>query len=663
MIKLSAIFSDHALYLHSAPLTVRGRATNEEGVELRLCLNGKTVTAVQDRTDENGSFAVTFVTPVASFDSYEMQILCGEDKTVIKDVLFGELWLASGQSNMEMENFTQPECDEILDSMSEMKIRAFSAPRYEGGADHPYEPLEFYEGCWRCTDRQEHRELWEKTSATATAWARHLYSFLKENRKENIPVGFADLSKGGASMQSFLIKDDIEDKRVYEYLSSTGKIFTEESFNKQGGNNYQQLSAQYNVLIAPTKGIRYRGILWYQGECNLGNEYMRRIYGDMLKQMRTSYKKIFAADNDTFPLIASQIYPWIYTEESGECRIAYINKAIADLSKKYPREHLYFPVCDLKASFAFEQSNHPIHPTHKYLHGERMALLCENACYSRRVKGVQKLPPYADKVRIHDGRMYISFKYTGTGLHIEGHKLRGIYIRSSEGVYTPAESYIVDSKTLCVYHPFIKNPAHVAYAVSDFEHGTNLFAGEFPVTPFATDMKKGERKLNIEIKNFTNTELDGEVIFNGDTNGIIDCYRQPIFYPAEEGTTLVYDTDFSRSGRSLRVHGKTNKFGVYVPSRRFHLLDLENYAELRAWLLNTAALTVSLVLYFDNGKEYTLAAKQLQKKRGGWGEYAFDLGDIPEGKIGKMQFAFEIGEENPVSRYVNMDSIALVPKK
>ena len=662
MIKLSGIFSDHALFLHSSELTVRGVAQKESAVSLALTLNGRDVRSVSGTTDGTGRFALTFKTPLASFDAYEMTVKCASESVTLKDILFGELWLASGQSNMAMENRTQAECDEMLRSLKGVHIRAYKSVEYLANAEYPCEPLEFYEGCWAASEIDEHLALWENLSATATAWAKHLFTFLKDLKRGDVPVGFADLSRGGASVRSFLIKDScVKNKKIYRYFSTTDKLVTPENWNTRGEANYQQLSAQYNLLISHTAGVKYRGVLWYQGECDLVNEHLRRIYAEELFELRKSYKEVFASDGDTFPLIASQIYPCQYTEKSGECRIAYLNKAIADLSRKYPKEHIYFPVCDLKAAFEVANPNHPIHPTHKYVHGERMALICENACYGRRVKRAQTLAPRAEKVKIEDGKIYVTFGHVGTGLFVKGRKVKCLYVRSADGVYTPAESYVADERTLCVYHPFIKAPAHVAYAVSDFEHDANLFAGEFPVTPFATDMGKEYPLLNVEIKNFTNMEVDSEV---GDfeAHGTTHCYRQPVFYPAD-GTTLVFDSDFSRSGRSLRLHGEGERFGAYVLSRKFHLLDMHNYSELRAWFLNTRGLSATLTFSYSDGRSYTVAAKHLKDERSGWGEYSFDLTGLVGTDISKMQFDFEISRENPLNMYVNIDCITLVPKK
>lgn len=662
MIKLSGIFSDHALFLHSSDLTVRGIAQKNCSVSLTLSLSGRTVTFSRGMTDETGRFALTFKTPRASFDAYEITVECASESVTLRDILFGELWLASGQSNMAMENRTQGECDEMLRSLKGLHLRAYKSVEYAAGAAHPYDPLEFYEGRWAASEIEEHTELWENVSATATAWAKHLFTFLNGKGRGDVPVGFADLSRGGASVRSFLIKDScVKNKKIYRYFSTTDKLVTPENWNTRGEANYQQLSAQYNLLISHTAGVKYRGVLWYQGECDLVNEYLRRIYAEELAELRRSYKEVFGNEGDTFPLIASQIYPCQYTAESGECRIAYLNKAIADLSRKYPKEHIYIPVCDLKAAFEVANSNHPIHPTHKYTHGERMALICENACYGRRVNRTQTLAPRAESVNIEGGRVYVTFGYVGTGLFVKGRKVKCLYIRSAEGVYTPAESYIVDERTLCVYHPFIKEPAHVAYAVSDFEHDANLFAGELPVTPFATDMGKEYPRLNIEIKNFTNMEVDSEV---GDFehHGTTHCYRQPVFYPAV-GTTLTFDSDFSRSGRSLRLRGESNRFGVYVLSRKFHLLDMQNYSELRAWFLNTRGLSATLTFSYVDGSKHTVSAKHMSSERSGWGEFSFDLSHICDGDISKMQFDFEISAENPLNMYVNIDCITLVPKK
>ena len=664
MIRLPKIFSDRALYLHSAPLTVRGEAAPDSCVTVTLLRNNDVVLKAEGKTDGDGRFFVNVNTPEASFDTYEMTVECGEDRVSFGDILFGELWLATGQSNMQMENRTQDECDEMLDSLVGTHVRAFYSPRCVDDYEYPFSPLDFYEGKWVDLGKSEQRRDAEECSAVATAWAKHLYKLLLSQGRE-VPVGFADLSRGGASTQSFVTEDGyLRNKKIYKYFATTDKLPTPENWNTRGKANYQQSCSEYNLLVAPTRGVKYRGMLWYQGECNVINEYMRRIYGEMLYEIRRSYADTFGVEGQTFPFVASHIFPWIYAPDSGECRVSYLNKAITDLSRKYPLEHMHVPVCDLKPTFEFSNMNDPIHPTHKYVLGARMATLCENALFGRRVKKTQKCAPYADKFEVRDGKIYVTFKHVGTGLYVKGRKVRGLYIRSAEGVYTPAFSEITDERTLCVYHPFIENPAHVAYASSDYEYDANLYAGEFAVSPFASDMQKGAPLLNIEIKSFTDMELDGEVIYEqyGNERKYNISSRHPIFYGAE-GTTCVYDSDYSRSGRSLRLIGESNKLCAYVLSRKFHQLDLENYREMRAWLLNVKDLAASLTLTYEDGQQYTTAATQLRAVRGGWGEYSYDLGSIPEGKITRMQFNFEIGEGNLLQRYVNIDCITLVPKK
>ena len=661
MIILSGIFSDHALFLHSSDLTVSGIADAQSEIRIALRLGEKTVEAVQGTTDGKGTFSLTLRTPEPSFDAYEIDVACGDDRITLTDVLFGELWMAAGQSNMELPNRIQTDCDSMLDSIQSLKIRAYQPKRYGNADAYPSEPKDINEGSWAASEIDAHRALWLERSASATAWAKHLYEYLKAQGKADIPVGFADLSRGGANAESFLVKGSYEkNKRLYKFLRERNRIRPADEWNTKGEGNFQQMCCQYNLLVHHTLGVKYRGILWYQGEANLGKEYERHIYGEFLRSIRDSYKEKFAQAGDIFPMVSSQIFPYHYGK-SGDCLVSYINRSIEELGQKYPKKHPYVPVCDLDPTWQIAPYFYPIHPTHKYDHGKRMALLCENAFYGRRVKNRQTLPPSLYGCEISGGKIYLKFKNVGTGLYINGRKIKGLYIRSENGVYTPAQCRIESGDTLCVYHPYIKEPAYVAYAVSDFEYGANLFAGEFPIAPFATDMKFFSDPISVQIKSFADMDIDSEISLESRADGKPCSFPQPVFYPTV-GTDICFDSSFSRSGRSLRLRGKSGRMGVYVLSRPYHELDLENYEELRVWVMNVESLSTKLTLTYD-GHTFDIEGTKLREERGSWGEYGFALGRIPCGTIEKMQLSFELDRKNPMNEYVNVDCISLVPKE
>ncbi|MBR2460075.1 MAG: hypothetical protein IKB34_02435 [Clostridia bacterium] len=662
MIKLQPIFSDHALFLHSSSLTLRG-ITDSATVTALLSLNGAQIATTSAQVNRDGVFEATFSTPAASFDSYEITVSTENESVVLHDILFGELWLASGQSNMEMANKAQIEHPEYLDSLQGKNLRFFFQRRNPGGHTgiYPYEPDYTMEGQWVTMDN---RALLLAVSACATAFSNKLYTLLNSVEGSTIPVGFVNSSVGGTLIEPWLPRAAYENnKEISDYLHAMNRYPDVSSWNTKGDGNYQQTSCMFNQLIAPHIGSRFRGIIWYQGESNCGSEFSKRIYAKLLKALRESYKEIFAASSDeVFPIISSMIYPWTYGAD-GETNVGYLNKAFSDLAEESPAEYPFIPICDLKPVWAVHLSNHPIHPIHKYPLGERMGLICANSLYGRAVRNVQKLPPMLKRCVRRGNALRLTFSYVGSGLYIKGRNIRGMYVCGENGVYTPAKCDIISKNSLLVYAPGVKKPVHVAYAVSSYEVETNLFAGEFPVAPFGTQLGDTSKPMNIQLKPWLNTENDSEFICNFSAT-LYDVYRQPIFH-ASEGSTVCFDTDFSLTGRSVRVHGNTpNKLGVYVLAHRYNAIDLYNYSALNASFMNTAGLSASLLFHYaeKDGVAITVSVPGERKEElaGGWTNYSFVLDKLPKGTVKKMEFSFRL-ESNPLP-YVNIDNIWLSEK-
>ena len=665
MIKLQPIFSDNALFLHSAPLTVRGVADISSVVTVTLTLNGAVITSSSATSLEDGLFEVMFNTPVASFDEYEITVCCGDEIVILHNVIFGELWLASGQSNMEMANQTQIESSEYLASLSGKKMRFFWQMRNPGGhsGTYPYEPDLFnIGGKWVVMDDLE---FLKKVSACATAFSNFIYGYLNSNSNANIPVGFVNSSVGGTLIEPWLPKFAYENNsEIANYLKDMNRYPDITTWNARGEGNYQQTSCMFNQLIAPHFGTKFRGIIWYQGESNCTSEFNKRIYAKLLKALRESYKNIFAASEDeVFPIISSMIYPWAYGQD-GECNIGYLNKAFSDLAKESPAEYPFIPICDLKPTWGFHFNNHPIHPLHKYPLGERMGLVCCNSLYGRKAKNLQKLPPMLKSCVRRGNALRLTFSDVGSGLSIKGKNLRGIYVCGLNGVYMPAKAEIVSKNALMVYAEGVKKPIHVAYAVSSYEAETNLYAGEFPVTPFGTQLEDRSKPINIQLKPWMNTELDSQFVIGKFNDTYREAFRQPIFI-ANDRCTVCYDPDFSLTGRSVRVSGvSADSLGCYVYARRYNALDLYNYATLNVSFTYLGVLTAKLVLHYaeNNGTAITvtIVGEKLGEQSGRWSQYAFDLSSLPVGTITKMEFNFSLTET--MLPYVCMDSFSLNEK-
>ena len=659
MINLYPVFQDHALFLHSSPLTVSGTALPGKNIHAKITKNGRILSEGSSVSENDGGFGVILNTPAASFDTYEISVSDGNDTVVISDVLFGELWLASGQSNMEMTNSQQNEFEKYFDSLQGKNMRFYLQNRNPGGqsGQYPFEPDYTMGGKWITVDK---KELVGRVSACATAFCSKLYDFLNSG-KGDTPIGFLNSSVGGTPIEAWLPMEVCEnDRDIRDYLEKTGKYPFKDTWNKKGNANYQQTCCLYNQLIAPHTGAKCRGVIWYQGEGNCAGEYGYRIYAKLLKALRESYKKLLAPkDDEVFPIISSMIYPWTYGPD-GETNIGYLNKAFSDLAESSPAEFPFIPICDLSPIWAFHAGNHPIHPIHKYPLGERMALLCANSVYGRKVPNAQKLPAMLKSCIRKENTLCLTFTNTGSGLYIKGNKVRGLYICGKNEVYVPAECRITGTNTMTVYHPFIKNPVHVAYAISSYEVETNLFAGEFPVSPFFTQSGVGENPVKIFLKPWLNTEYDSEFICNFKEERR-DVFRQPIYRPSP-GSTVCFDRDFSISGRSVRVGGIGETFGTYIISNPYNPIDLQNYSALHLCLLNINGLNADIVLNFaEKGGNMVITGEMLSTLPGGWGKYVFDLTAVPDLKIDSLEFRFTL-KNNPLY-YVNIDSLFLVPKE
>ena len=659
--KLAYIFSSGSIFQHSSVLTLRGDCKAGVSVTARIMLGDLTVSERCAISAEDGSFAVSLTTPRASFDRYTVSVSADGETVLLDDVLFGELWLCSGQSNMELPNCSHEECEQIIDSLAGKHIRIYYAPGYPDKADHFIEPQRYYEGKWADS---EDRETIRLASALATGFALKLYELLNTKGK-TIPVGVLSLSKGASSVESWLIGSSYHKNPVIEdYMTRYGKHPDPATWNTDlVGDEYcriKRTTAQYNYLIHPIIGVRVRGMLWYQGETNTEIEKNEAIYATLYKEMHDSYADILAADRDSFPIIASQLFPWAYTAQGSDCYVSYVNTAFTELMRAHPETYPAVPICDLNPRWAMTQLNHPIHPTHKYSISERMALVTARSFYG--LKG-QKLPASLSSVRRSRGRLLLRFDNVGTGLFVKGKRLRGIYIRSAKGVYTPAYAEIVNKSTLAVYHPDIKRPAEVAYGASSFEFDLNLYAGDFPVVPFITDLRAPTRPT-IAVKSWLDLTLDSRLEIDGFTAEHRFCTRRPIFYPGA-GSDICYDPDYGRYGRALRVSGD-GKMSTYITACKYQPIDLENYSALTLSLYNTASLTceLKLTLLSENGehREKTVVGTILERDALFRADVRFDLRSVKVGVCEKMELVFSFAEDSALNNSVAIEDIRLTPK-
>ncbi|MBR5871172.1 MAG: hypothetical protein IKZ09_09060 [Clostridia bacterium] len=663
MLQLYPVFSDHALFQCESTLTLRGIADPKSALTAEILAGETVIESGSAAAAKDGTFALTLNTPKGSFDVYEIRVQNGEECVTLSDIQFGELWIASGQSNMEMGNIHQPEFYRMAEAIVGTGIRTYSMAYQKDGAD-PNEfsvtPEDDTPGKWLLADGNYD---WSHVSACATAFVLDIARKFKEMNKE-IPVGFLNVSWGGTPIFGWIPLDVMDaDERCHAFMEQQGRYPFSEKWNTYGGGNFQQPAAMYNRKIAPTRGLKARGIIWYQGENEVGIEWSQRIYAHALRVYHKYYTEEFAADPAAFPMISSLIYPWVYAD-NGSCMRAYVNQAFIETAKESPEKFIFCPIDDLPPVWAANLGNHPIHPAHKYRLGSRMARLALINTYG---DNGQRAAATLDSYTVDGSRLLLKFADVGCGLYVKDGHIDGLYIAGENGHYLPAECEVISKDTLAVWHPYLDHPVHAAYDISSFACGANLWAGEYPAAPFATDFANKEL-LRLESMPFLNPDLVSvwETRMNPSQQPL-EVYYFPIWKPMCE-SEVCQDNAFVNITEgythSIRISGNRNPIGAYVSATEFHKLNLQKFTALELDLYHRGSVNGYLEIDYaiENGvkKSVQRPISAIDGAPYTFKRYSADLTALPEGRIESLRFVFNVEDDQPLY-YVNITKLVLKP--
>ncbi len=645
MLTLPRIYSSNALYQADAPLTVRGTAAPGARVTVSL-LRGEEQAGAAAVSGADGSFSAVLDGFPASFEPAVLRISDGEDEAVFENILFGELWLASGQSNMELPNIAIPDCESLYDAVAGRAIRVYSVSYDVPGNLFPWDPSPDQPGSWVLSDN---RAGLAGVSAMGLKFVEVLYRSLGEKT----PVGFLNASWGGTPITAWFPRAAIEaDPAMTETCRRTGNLPDREAWNTRGDLNFQQPSAQYNLKIGPLEGLKVRGVIWYQGENECGGEYWQRAYADYLRFYHKTYAERFAADPDRFFMISSLIYPWTYGP-SGECNLGFLNDAFVTVAKESPDKFVFLPISDLEPDWAFHQNNHPIHPTNKYFVGEAAARLALTNVYGRPGDAA---PAHLASWEIRENRIRLTFSHGPLRVgYAPGERIRGLYVAGEDELYLPAEYEITSPDTMEVWCDEIARPVYAAYNVQSMEPKVNLFAGDYPAAPFFTDRK---HYLNIEARPWYDcgaasrwaSKMHGE---------ILDLFFRPVFEPLA-ASAVCPDTAFRCADPvSLRAEGEAEEFGFCVRSYPYQRLDFQKFGGLSMNLFHADDAAPTLALVTDAG-ETVLPIEKIRDVRAGWAAYEVRFGDLSDDEIRRMEFRFR--RTSPDYRFVCAEHLRLFNK-
>lgn len=490
-VRLPAIISDHMVLQQDMTVPIWGWA--DAGEEVTVTIAGQTKTAVPG---PDGKWLI-------QLDKLEVNgphelIVKGKNTLRIVDVLVGEVWLGSGQSNMAMTVSRSKDFEAEQAAANLPRIRMFR----ENSAPAP-EPQTTGSGKWEVCSP----ETVGSFSATAYFFGRELHRSLK------VPVGLINSSVGGTPIEAWTSYDaqkdlpelkpllarwDTEaanydpdkakaayDKQFAEWRAVAKKARDEGKppprppfppVNPRRSPHHP--AVLFNAKIAPLIPFAIRGAIWYQGESNANTARGSHPenYGLQLRTLIADWRRRWGQGD--FPFAWVQLPRFHKPQE----------KPVEDTGWTTIREQmlktLKVPNTGMAITLDLGEAN-DIHPKDKQGVGKRLALWALAKVYHQ--KGVVASGPLPDGYEIVGEEVVLSFLYAD-GLRANGEELKGFAISGEDQQWLPAKARI-DGDQVVVWHPEVKRPRAVRYAWADNPDANLVNGAGLPASPFRTDAK------------------------------------------------------------------------------------------------------------------------------------------------------------------------------
>lgn len=443
-VKPATIFFDKmVLQQQREKLPIWGTATPNKQVKITTSWDQKSYTTA---VDKSGQWRTTIATPQAG-GPYTISFNDGE-MTALNDILIGEVWICSGQSNMEMpmKGFPGQPLEEGT-NMDVLRSTNGNLRLFNVAHSTVIAPQNDIKGEWAAATPSRVRDF----SATAYYFGRLLQDIL------NVPVGLITTHWGGSSQEAWMSREMLSD-------------FPDISLPKTAADikELQRTpTTLYNGMLYPLQGLGMKGIIWYQGESNID-----RIpqYGKLLEKFIISLRKGW--NQGDFPFYYCQIAPYSYYKPNS----AFLREKQLEIEASVPNTGMAVLLdAGLKGG---------IHPHKKKIAGERMALQALSRTYG--VTGAACQSPTYKNMTIQNDTLILNFNHAPMGLTSYYKPLQLFTVAGEDQQFYPAKAWIKKDQVFILSEK-VKQPIAARYAFSNYVEG-DLFSVEgLPVSSFRTD--------------------------------------------------------------------------------------------------------------------------------------------------------------------------------
>ncbi|WP_282040926.1 sialate O-acetylesterase [Winogradskyella flava] len=450
-IELPSFFGDNMVLQQKGQVPIWGK--DVPGTTIRINSSwGKSVTVV---VDKNGFWYAKIKTKTASFNKETLEII-GSTTVKIKNILIGEVWFCSGQSNMEMPmkglgKSKVLNAEEYLDNSTNEFIRLFNNQRTASVS-----PSFDVNGEW---------EVSNKASAHSFSAIGYIFG-VKLLEQLNVPIGIIESAWGGTRIECWMPKEKLLE---YEDVKFSKTLPVEQ--NKQ-----KKPSFLYNAMIYPFKDFKIKGFLWYQGESNRTNPLPYKSYmKDLISSWRHQWK------DNKLPFYFVQIAPFDYA----------IHKNAPGMGANLIRE------AQLKISQEISNTGmvvstdagdcNDIHPSKKEIVAKRLANMALTNQY--KLKDLKYRSPEFRSMTVEKNKsVVLSFNFYDNDIFIENKNIKGFEVAGSDNIFYEARAMTgKNNKKIILHSQNVAKPIAVRYGFEDCFENNLMTKSGWPVSVFRTD--------------------------------------------------------------------------------------------------------------------------------------------------------------------------------
>ncbi len=452
-VKMPAFFSDNMVLQQLTDARMWGEAKPGSTVTVAP---GWTTDKYETKCGKDGKWRISFPTPAAG-GPYTMTVSDGTPMT-LSNVMLGEVWLCSGQSNMEMpmKGFKNQPVDGANMAVLESRnpdLRLFTVKRKSSTV-----PVDDVTGKWDEAAPEAVRNF----SATAYFFGRRLEQIL------DVPVGLIVVAWGGSACEAWM-----NDEMLAAFPEAASRI---PAVDGEIPSKNRTPSVLFKGMLNPLVGLAIQGVIWYQGEDNWNRAHS---YADMFSTMINGWRGLW--NRGDFPFYYCQIAPYDYaiiTEPGKEIiNSAYLREAQSKVETMVPNTGM---AVLMDAGWA-----EGIHPSDKQKPGERLALLALGKTYG--VKGIGYESPVYKSMEVKGDTVVVSFDRAPewiAGKH--SFESRQFQLAGEDRVFHPAKAWISRSKVM-VKSDKVPHPVAVRYAFENASEGDLFSTDGLPVSSFRSD--------------------------------------------------------------------------------------------------------------------------------------------------------------------------------